>query len=1819
MFIYKLESYKNKYGVKRKMKNGKFLMVLFIVAALLLTTKAALGDVYINEFLSDPSVEDEWIELYNDDPNQEVDLTGWFIEDGTGSVHGNGGGDTSLDGLVIPAGGYLLLTQGVEFNFILNIGGDAIVLSDDLGFIVDEITYGNFDDGDVGDNEQVPAQDKSLGRQHEGSIKWVEFDIPTPGATNGNGNSVPELINPNYETEREATEDVAIEDNWDNDLQFIDQDGDELTYSLSAAPQGMTVEKEDNEDINIVWESPVKGTYENIILSADDGINKTEVKFNLTVEPFLELEITQITPGTEVNPGDQVTVKGTYTNNGDSALIKVNLLSEADMTITELPFEDSDWWLSIAGTENFELTFTVPEITDDDTFDLITSIDGLSAWGNSYDDKNTTKFNITKEPFAVVISSATLENEELSCTQETGLELEIVNKGEEDILEPYILVYERTVDENSFDEDGKNFTKFANGNDAQPLLKEELSDITPSTSNALVKDLDLDLTELSSGVYTLQVYLISPAFGNNNFIADKKTVDVTINNCNPLQIEETKVKVGSDTYTDLIDAAPGDEVEVTITFGNDGQGTIGHVKLEAEVTDNNLDFFPYTAECNGAECDQGQWTLLDGEKREHSFTFTLPSDVTGSFDMTVQVLDELVDGSKQESEVKTLVFNVIKDDANIVIKESTIDDKSLTCARVTTLNLDLINSGDNPVAPEVLVYSKEPSQGSFDEDDGEFVFSEEPLVSEEYTFSGKINTADTKTAQVAINTTNLAEGQHTLYVYVVSPFFTNGENHYFVSDETSVEISVGACLNWEAIEEKLKAVKNFIDEKEVNFFEINQETGEYVFIYENTDLGYENILSFQIAEDNEEEGIVGQSNPEIVSCNMDPAKTEISCNPPEEDQSGTSTLTMDIVQDLGAGEANKITEYFDVVIDNTLGISNVKINGDLIEEGETSAALNPYQEIEVKLTVTNHLDYPVTGVVASLVTNGIDIKSEETINLEAKQSKEISFKDQLSYLLTKGEYKAELTVSGVDYENNVVENDKDDKFEFTFNLEQEAADLVISKLTVDEEELAELAEDDWEGFTCNPTATVTMELTNKGTNSEDDVVVTVNGADVEMEFDLKEVDEDGNGEISPNTQDTYSVEVPTRDLNSGSNTVKFEITYRDGYKSDSEILAITKNDCFKEAQSKGETDEEWEVDETDDPWILADEEKMEMKVVLNEDLTGKDYTFEDIVSWYILGENNEEPVASGEVYPFSKDTAKDEPYEIVADVNGEKFSWFVTVTDKPFSNELTTNIAEDDTKVELGSFENFTVENAYGKIVFSEANLNALFNLDEVIKISDGLVAVDTVKAPELNVPAIVTLKKEYEKQIIFVAEGFDKEDAEYLPCVEEICQQIDYSQEDGFIFTVEEFSTYKVLEDVDADFSVSAILVDNSDRGDNVTVDVIVTNSGSLDKITDITVELDGVDGDYEAKIDTTEVAELVSQQSFTVKLEFTIPEDEDAGEHSIGSLKVTGKNGEEELTKSSSIKINPKSHLLIESFKVNGKTTGKLNVDEENTIKIKVKNDYSEDLEDVFVTVTILDVDGDDLEEESEEIDLDDGKDEWLEVTFDLSNEDLEDDTYTVEVIAEGVAADDDSEHETITTEEVDVDREDHKVVIKDLDLSASVVQCPTRHSTLEVTVENVGKKNEDVEVTIKNSALGLDEMKKMELDKYSGDDTKDEVKFFLDSYLANAAAQSYPITIEVEYDKGDETESDEVMIEVIDCALTQNNASQQQNQLADALLAQQLQQQLQQQMNAQKTQQSVPASTVKTSFRESSSYTLLLGVLVILVLIAIMLAFAVIMKKK
>jgi hypothetical protein len=138
--------------------------------------------VLINEFVSDPSAGQECIELYN--PGDEaVDLTDWTIEDG-GAV------PDELDGLSVPAGGYLVLQQGTDFAFTLDDAGDTIILTDNTPAEVDRVAYGTYDDGNTADNAPAPGEGESTGRCPNGSdtdVDNVDFRVfasPTSGAAN---------------------------------------------------------------------------------------------------------------------------------------------------------------------------------------------------------------------------------------------------------------------------------------------------------------------------------------------------------------------------------------------------------------------------------------------------------------------------------------------------------------------------------------------------------------------------------------------------------------------------------------------------------------------------------------------------------------------------------------------------------------------------------------------------------------------------------------------------------------------------------------------------------------------------------------------------------------------------------------------------------------------------------------------------------------------------------------------------------------------------------------------------------------------------------------------------------------------------------------------------------------------------------------------------------------------------------------------------------------------------------------------------------------------------------------------------------------------------------------------------------------------------------------------------------------------------------------------------------------------------------------------------------------------------------------------------
>jgi hypothetical protein len=114
---------------------------------------SGLPDVVLNEIMYAPSSpEPEWVELFNrgDEP---VNVARWQISDATASRHLLPAGD-----IMLPAGGYLLLTKdstallgmrgplpcavvSVPGFPSLNNGGDAVIVLDALGRLVDSIVY----------------------------------------------------------------------------------------------------------------------------------------------------------------------------------------------------------------------------------------------------------------------------------------------------------------------------------------------------------------------------------------------------------------------------------------------------------------------------------------------------------------------------------------------------------------------------------------------------------------------------------------------------------------------------------------------------------------------------------------------------------------------------------------------------------------------------------------------------------------------------------------------------------------------------------------------------------------------------------------------------------------------------------------------------------------------------------------------------------------------------------------------------------------------------------------------------------------------------------------------------------------------------------------------------------------------------------------------------------------------------------------------------------------------------------------------------------------------------------------------------------------------------------------------------------------------------------------------------------------------------------------------------------------------------------------------------------------------------------------------
>ncbi len=275
------------------------------------------------------------------------------------------------------------------------------------------------------------------------------------------------------------------------------------------------------------------------------------------------------------------------------------------------------------------------------------------------------------------------------------------------------------------------------------------------------------------------------------------------------------------------------------------------------------------------------------------------------------------------------------------------------------------------------------------------------------------------------------------------------------------------------------------------------------------------------------------------------------------------------------------------------------------------------------------------------------------------------------------------------------------------------------------------------------------------------------------------------------------------------------------------------------------------------------------------------------------------------------------------------------------------------------------------------------------------------------------------------------------------------------------------------------------------------------------------------------------------------------------VFNLTVTDSNGASSKPSQVTVTVNVPVRLVLEDLdiKVGSSTDSNIedkgdgyNIDKDAepgdkiTVKANVENTFTEDIdiEDVFMKVTIKDIDDDDdLEDETSEDDIRDGDDQKFELDFNVP-ERVDEGTYDLIIEIEG---DDENggSHRIVKNFILEVDKESHDVRINKADLRASTLSC-SRSTSLEIEVVNFGAdEEEEILVSAKNSEIGLDyelfDDGDIELETGSDDDAELDVSVPI--VASDASAGSYPIEIKVFRDESRLEDTKTVTLIVEDCS--------------------------------------------------------------------------------
>ncbi len=331
--------------------------------------------------------------------------------------------------------------------------------------------------------------------------------------------------------------------------------------------------------------------------------------------------------------------------------------------------------------------------------------------------------------------------------------------------------------------------------------------------------------------------------------------------------------------------------------------------------------------------------------------------------------------------------------------------------------------------------------------------------------------------------------------------------------------------------------------------------------------------------------------------------------------------------------------------------------------------------------------------------------------------------------------------------------------------------------------------------------------------------------------------------------------------------------------------------------------------------------------------------------------------------------------------------------------------------------------------------------------------------------------------------------------------------------------------------FSESPVDIGTLDTNESKSKTFSITNTGN-DALNNVTLVNTNIPSRFNFSVSDNSTSSLASGASRSFTITLFAPEGETAGDQTLGTIQVRSA----ELNASVSVKALIEGKLIIDDIDVtvddstdnnivDGSTISKRakpgdEVEFEVTIRNKFTSSQDIKIEDVFITITIDDIDdGDELEEESQKFDVDANEDETETITFNIP-EDAEEDEYDVLIEVEG-EDEDGNDHEAVFRTVLRVDRDRHKLIIARSELESNILTCK-KNGLLRVVAQNIGSSDEDESVLhVKSSDLGIDFKEQFELDEDIDNSDNTFEKTFNFRVPDSVASGDYPIELRLFYD--------------------------------------------------------------------------------------------------